>query len=96
MGERLYDGDDLIGLCAALVALQILIVAARFYTRYMQKMRCGLDDYLILVALVSVDLGWLSSGWVLILGCIGWESGQGYHLHRLYARCLLQMERTPY
>ncbi|KAJ5825782.1 hypothetical protein N7474_002920 [Penicillium riverlandense] len=53
MGERPYQGDDLIGVCAALAAVQILIVAARFYTRYMQQMRCGLDDYLILVALVS-------------------------------------------
>jgi hypothetical protein len=32
--------------------VQIVFVAARFYTRYMQRMKCELDDYIMLLALV--------------------------------------------
>lgn len=45
-------GEALIIVSVVLSVLQIVFVAARFYTRYMQRMRCGLDDYVMLLALV--------------------------------------------
>ncbi|KAJ5612673.1 hypothetical protein N7510_005867 [Penicillium lagena] len=74
MGERPYEGDDLIGVCVALAAVQILIVTARFYTRYMLQMRYGLDDYLILVALAA------NLAKAIIYIVLVNISGLGYHL----------------
>ncbi|KAJ6109661.1 hypothetical protein N7486_001896 [Penicillium sp. IBT 16267x] len=45
------SGSALIGVALSLSVLQILFVAARFYTRTLQHTQCGADDYLILVAL---------------------------------------------
>lgn len=45
-------GTALIIVSVVLSVVQIVFVAARFYTRYMQRMRCGLDDYVMLCALV--------------------------------------------
>lgn len=49
-------GAALIGVSIGLSILQIVFVAARFYTRYFQQARCGIDDYVILIALVCTDL----------------------------------------
>ncbi|CAI7652359.1 unnamed protein product [Penicillium glandicola] len=46
-----YIGNALIGATSAIIALQIVFVAARFYTRFLQHMKIGVDDYLILLAL---------------------------------------------
>jgi hypothetical protein len=45
-------GSALIIVSVVLSVVQIVFVAARFYTRYMQRMKCGLDDYVMLFALV--------------------------------------------
>ncbi|OJJ31864.1 hypothetical protein ASPWEDRAFT_175179 [Aspergillus wentii DTO 134E9] len=48
-----YNGGSLIGVSIAIGFLQILLVAARFYTRYLRRLSCGLDDYLIIPALLA-------------------------------------------
>lgn len=48
------DVPALIGASIALSVLQIVFVAARFCTRYLQQMRYGADDYVILIALVCI------------------------------------------
>ena len=50
-----YCGDSLMGVAIAIAVVQIVIVAARFYTRYMQRVACALDDYLIVPALVRIS-----------------------------------------
>jgi hypothetical protein len=45
-------GSALIIVSVVLSFVQIVFVAARFYTRYMQRMKCELDDYIMLLALV--------------------------------------------
>ncbi|KAJ5088212.1 hypothetical protein N7456_011828 [Penicillium angulare] len=50
------SGSGLIAACIILSVIQILFVAARFYTRYMQNAKCGADDYVMLVALGFVVL----------------------------------------
>lgn len=47
-------GRALIIVCVVLSVVQIVFVAARFYTRYMQRMKCGIDDYVMLLALVRI------------------------------------------
>jgi hypothetical protein len=49
-----YCGDRLLGVSIAIAVVQIIVVPARFYTRYIQRMACTLDDYLIIPALVSL------------------------------------------
>ncbi|GLI80622.1 hypothetical protein PoHVEF18_008977 [Penicillium ochrochloron] len=44
-------GSALIIVSVVLSFVQIVFVAARFYTRYMQRMKCELDDYIMLLAL---------------------------------------------
>ncbi|OKO94387.1 hypothetical protein PENSUB_11654 [Penicillium subrubescens] len=44
-------GSALIIVSVVLSFVQIVFVAARFYTRYMQRMKCGLDDWVMLFAL---------------------------------------------
>ncbi|BDD58899.1 hypothetical protein MAP00_004140 [Monascus purpureus] len=48
-----YCGDSLIGVSIAIAVVQTIVVAARFYTRLMQRVKCGLDDYLIILALMA-------------------------------------------
>ncbi|KAJ5356438.1 hypothetical protein N7517_011047 [Penicillium concentricum] len=50
--QRPYSGGPLVGAIIAITILQIVFVAARFYTRFMQRAKIGADDYLILLALV--------------------------------------------
>ena len=47
-----YGANILVGAAISIAVIQILFVAARFYTRFMQKVKVGIDDYLILLALV--------------------------------------------
>lgn len=47
-------GNILFGVGVALSVVQIVLVAARFYARYLQRVRCGVDDYVILIALVWI------------------------------------------
>lgn len=47
-----YCGQQLVGVSIAIAVIQILVVSARFYTRYLQHTAFWLDDYLIIPALV--------------------------------------------
>ncbi|CAG7968649.1 unnamed protein product [Penicillium nalgiovense] len=48
-----YCGQQLIGVSIAIAAIQIIIVGARFYTRYIQRVANGIDDYLMIPALTA-------------------------------------------
>ena len=49
-----YCGDQLIGVSITIAILQTIIVGARFYTRHWQRLATGIDDYLMIPALVSL------------------------------------------
>ncbi|KAL2863974.1 uncharacterized protein BJX67DRAFT_229130 [Aspergillus lucknowensis] len=68
-----YCGDSLMGVSIAFAVVQIVVVAARFYTRHMQRLNCTLDDYLILPALIA-SLGQTALYIVLIK-----VAGVGHH-----------------
>ncbi|KAJ5458263.1 hypothetical protein N7475_009651 [Penicillium sp. IBT 31633x] len=68
-----YGGDALVGVSAAIAVVQISFVAARLYTRFMQQIKLGIDDYLILLA-STANLG--ESVIYIVLAKIG---GAGYH-----------------
>ncbi|CEO58611.1 hypothetical protein PMG11_03322 [Penicillium brasilianum] len=70
-------GKTLIIVCVVLSVFQIVFVAARFYTRYMQRMRCGLDDYVMLIALA----GSLAKAILFIV--LVELAGLGYHIKNL-------------
>ncbi|KAJ6021440.1 hypothetical protein N7540_006944 [Penicillium herquei] len=76
-----YCGQDLIGVSIAIAVIQIPIVAARFYARYMQRQKYGIDDYLIILALVA-SLG-QSALYIYLVK----RGGVGYHLQ--------YVEKTP-
>ncbi|OKL58533.1 hypothetical protein UA08_06369 [Talaromyces atroroseus] len=69
-----YCGQQLIGVSIAIAVIQILVVGARFYTRYLQQTAYWLDDYLIVLALISC-LGQTALYLFLIP-----RGGIGYHL----------------
>lgn len=48
-------GNVLFGVGVALAIVQIVFVAARFYTRYLQRVKCGVDDYVLFIALVFIS-----------------------------------------
>ena len=48
-------GNALLGAAIGIAVVQILFVAARFFTRFIQRMKIGVDDYLILFALVCIN-----------------------------------------
>lgn len=50
------NGNTLVGVSIALSVLQIGLVAARFYTRRLQRERYGWDDWVMLIALVCIFL----------------------------------------
>lgn len=54
--DLLDDGEGLLGVSIALSVLQIVLVAARFYTRRLQREHFGSDDWVMLIALVCVFL----------------------------------------
>ncbi|KAL4998611.1 hypothetical protein BDV10DRAFT_201141 [Aspergillus recurvatus] len=62
-----YCGDRLLGVSIAIAAVQIIVVPARFYTRYIQRIKCTLDDYIIIPALVG------------LCGSVLKVAGLGYH-----------------
>ncbi|KAL6232853.1 hypothetical protein BDW75DRAFT_216757 [Aspergillus navahoensis] len=68
-----YCGDRLLGVSIAIAAAQIIVVPARFYTRYIQRIKCTLDDYLIIPALIA-SLG-QSALYIVLLKV----AGLGYH-----------------
>ncbi|KAL4902753.1 hypothetical protein BDW74DRAFT_157519 [Aspergillus multicolor] len=68
-----YCGDRLLGVSIAIAVVQIIVVPARFYTRYTQRLACTLDDYLIIPALVA-SLG-QSALYIVLLKI----AGLGYH-----------------
>ncbi|KAL4816806.1 hypothetical protein BDW67DRAFT_190591 [Aspergillus spinulosporus] len=68
-----YCGDKLLGVSVAIAAVQIIVVPARFYTRHIQRIKCTLDDYLILPALIA-SLG-QSALYIVLLKV----AGLGYH-----------------
>ncbi|KAE8323483.1 hypothetical protein BDV39DRAFT_217727 [Aspergillus sergii] len=51
-----YCGDSLMGVSIAIGVVQILVVAARFYARYLQRVACAVDDYLIIPSLVALPM----------------------------------------
>ncbi|OGM43365.1 hypothetical protein ABOM_008721 [Aspergillus bombycis] len=69
-----YCGDSLMGVSIAIAVVQILVVAARFYARYVQRVAYAVDDYLIIPSLIA-SLG--QSALYIVLLKIG---GLGYHL----------------
>ncbi|KAJ5675817.1 hypothetical protein N7462_008714 [Penicillium macrosclerotiorum] len=70
-------GNALVGVSVALSVMQIVFVAARFYTRYMQRTKCGADDYVMLVAL----FGSLSKAVIYIV--LVEIAGLGYHIDEI-------------
>ncbi|CAG8035069.1 unnamed protein product [Penicillium salamii] len=48
-----YGGNALVGAAIGISVVLVLFVAARFWTRFMQRVKIGLDDYLILLALAA-------------------------------------------
>ncbi|KAF7590962.1 hypothetical protein BBP40_002214 [Aspergillus hancockii] len=69
-----YCGDSLMGVSIAFAVVQIVVVAARFYARSVQRVACALDDYLIIPALIA-SLG-QSALYIVLLKV----AGLGYHL----------------
>lgn len=59
--DLLDDGKGLLGVSVVLSVLQIVLVAARFYTRRLQREQFGCDDWVMLVALVCVFFMHLNS-----------------------------------
>jgi hypothetical protein len=55
-----YCGQQLIGVSIAIALVQVLVVGARLYTRHIQKVAYGIDDYLIIPALVRSELTYSS------------------------------------
>ncbi|KAI9367647.1 hypothetical protein BJX61DRAFT_527392 [Aspergillus egyptiacus] len=68
-----YCGDRLLGVSIAIAVVQIIVVPARFYTRYLQRISCTWDDYLIVPALIA-SLG-QSALYIVLLRV----AGLGYH-----------------
>lgn len=48
-----YCGDSLMGVSIAIMPIQIVLVAVRFYTRRVQEIACTADDYLMIPAVVT-------------------------------------------
>ncbi|KAJ5501178.1 hypothetical protein N7453_005995 [Penicillium expansum] len=69
-----YCGQQLIGVSIAIASIQIIVVGARFYTRHMQRVANGIDDYLMIPALIA---GLAQAALYIYLAKRG---GVGYHL----------------
>ncbi|KAJ5702863.1 hypothetical protein N7488_010411 [Penicillium malachiteum] len=70
-------GTGLIAACVALSVIQIIFVAAKFYTRSMQNTRYGADEWVMLVALI----GSLAKAILYIVLVV--KAGLGYHIDDL-------------
>ncbi|KAL4737912.1 hypothetical protein BDV11DRAFT_190637 [Aspergillus similis] len=70
-----YCGNRLFGVSIAIAVVQIIVVPARFYTRYIQRIKCTLDDYLIIPALIAS----LGQSALYIVYIVLKVAGLGYH-----------------
>ncbi|KAL4864475.1 hypothetical protein BDV12DRAFT_201085 [Aspergillus spectabilis] len=68
-----YCGVSLLGVSIAIAIVQLAVVPARFYTRYIQRVTCTVDDYLIIPAMIA-SLG-QSALYIMLLKV----AGLGYH-----------------
>ncbi|KAJ5180444.1 hypothetical protein N7492_003654 [Penicillium capsulatum] len=75
-----HGGNVLFGVGVSLSVLQIAFVVARFYTRYLLRTRCGVDDYVILIALVCQNTTTVSE-WHVEKFVIGGKSRKDHHPH---------------
>lgn len=76
-----YGGNALVGAAIGISVVLVLFVAARFWTRFMQRVKIGLDDYLILLALVwNIDFVWRK----VLTFRLGGKSRKMCHLHLPY------------
>ncbi|KAL4793560.1 hypothetical protein BDV19DRAFT_213420 [Aspergillus venezuelensis] len=50
--DTFYCGDPLMGVSISIAVIQCVLVATRFYTRHLQRLKCTWDDYLMIPALV--------------------------------------------
>jgi hypothetical protein len=50
--KQAYNGNVVVGTAIAIAVLQIFFVGAKLGTRCMQRMKLGVDDYLVLLSLV--------------------------------------------
>jgi hypothetical protein len=83
--QQPYNGNVLVGATIAITILQIVFVAARFYTRFLQRAKIGLDDYLILLALVRIP-GYCYLNTIMLMSCyLGCKSGKISDLYFLCA-----------
>ncbi|KAF9253147.1 hypothetical protein DTO013E5_465 [Penicillium roqueforti] len=98
-GQQPYNGNSIVGATAAIAAVQVVFVAGRFYTRFMQRMKIGIDDYLILLALAT---SLAESVLFIVLAKIGVV---GYHFDYVYRmpdkvaltrKCILAFEVLDY
>ncbi|KAL4955511.1 hypothetical protein BDW69DRAFT_193145 [Aspergillus filifer] len=62
------------GVSISIAVIQVALVATRFYTRHLQRLKCTWDDYLMIPALIS-SLG-QSALYIVLLKV----AGLGYHL----------------
>lgn len=87
--QQPYNGDALVGAAAAIAAVQILFVAARFFTRFMQRMNIAVEDYLILLALVLIPIAYSYLNTIMLTSrCLGRKFGKISDLYCLYVHSL--------
>jgi len=85
-----YSGNALVGAAISIAVVQIVFVAAKFYTRSMQRMKICFDDYLILLALVCIAFAYGTGIYCMwIKKCLTYLYSDGKfgkigHLHCLY------------
>ncbi|KAL4935303.1 hypothetical protein BDV06DRAFT_217525 [Aspergillus oleicola] len=76
-----YCGDPLMEVSISIAVVQIVVVAARFHTRHLQRLKCTWDDYLMIPAPI-MSLG-QSALYIVLLSF----AGIGYRLEHV--------EQTP-
>jgi hypothetical protein len=59
--QQLYSGNAIVGTASTIALLQIFFVVARLGTRCMQRMKLRVDDYLVLLSLVSISIFYYDS-----------------------------------
>jgi hypothetical protein len=84
-----YCGDRLLGVSIAIAVVQIVVVPARFYTRYIQHVTCTLDDYLIIPALVGRYLLEPVMSCAKKCGCADCKPGAIGVIYRMYVSDIL-------
>lgn len=81
--QPMNDGKTLFGVGVALAIVQIAFVAARFYTRYLQRVRCGVDDYIIFIALVCISSHYAIQDCGFDMVATGGKHREDHHPHCL-------------